>query len=141
MLSSFFPGGCAAPSMPGFRRRHRDLQVQLRPPAAEESAKDGVEVLLDLVVGVEEQLGGLRADFRGDLLQILPRVGEIGELCREEIEAVLDLGELLGGHEIHLAELAHVFPKLGEARRAGRDWAGGRECGSRTPRGPARSAP
>ncbi len=66
----------------GLQGRIGVLQAKLRPAAAEQSSEDRVKVLLDLVVRLEEELGGLRLDLRGDLLQILARMREVLELAR-----------------------------------------------------------
>ena len=116
MFSSFLPGRLGEDLDPRLQRRVGVLQPKLRPSAAEQAPEHRVEVLLDLVVGVQEQLGGFRADLAGDPLQVFARVRQVAQLAGEEVETVLDLGELLRGHEVHLAELAHLLPQLRQPR-------------------------
>lgn len=90
-------------------------EPDLASAAAEESAEHVMEVLLDFVVGREEELGRLGPDLLRDALQVVARLLEVGELRVEEVVAFLRLGEFLDGHQVDATKVAELLPRRREA--------------------------
>ena len=141
MFSSFFPGGWAKTSIPdsrgasGFSRRS-----SARPPPNRRRKTVWKFFLILLYVSRKSSVDSVRISD-GDLLQVLPRAREVAELAGEEVEPVLHLGELLGRHQVDLAELAHLLAQLRQPGPQVLVGLRGPGSASRTRRGPARNAP
>ncbi len=89
-------------------------EAQLGPAAAEEPPEHIVEILLDLVVGLQEELGALVADLVGDLLQVVARLLEVGHLPGQELVAFFDFLVFLGSHQVDRSQILELAAKLGE---------------------------
>src|ERR671915_99023 len=87
----------------------RVLETQVAFAAAEERHEDLAEVFAHLRERREEELARRRVDFPDRLRELLLRVGEVGALPGEKVEALDCLLVLLDGERVHGAELLELL--------------------------------
>ena len=89
--------------------RFRILQPEVTFPSAEQRHEDLAEILADMNERRREQLACGSVDLTNRLLQRQPCGGEVGTLCREELEALLLLLVFLDCQWIHWSKRVEVL--------------------------------